>query len=187
MLFWATSLHWLATLLAYFLMGCVGTSIGYHRLFGHKSFVPPRWLWWMCLCFGNLAGAGSSISWVAVHRAHHHHSNKNSADPHSPWHHKWYHVLWFNMFEKVNMRYVKDIAREPAHVWWHRLYFVVHFMLLVILLLISWKLAICAYLAPMALVWSMGSALNFVNHKWGYRNHNTADHSTNNWFYAIFY
>ena len=187
MLFWATWPYWLLTVIGYFFMSCIGASIGYHRLFGHKSFEAPKWFWWLCLCLGNLAGAGSSISWVAVHRAHHHHSDNSILDPHSPWYHSWTSVLWLNMFEKVNIRYVKDLLREPAHIWWHKWYFFVHGTLLSVLLLINWQWAVCAYLAPMALVWSMGSALNLVNHMWGYRNHSTTDNSTNNWVFAVVY
>jgi fatty-acid desaturase len=63
----------------------------------------------------------------------------------------------------------------------------VHLACFLSLLAVSWKLLICAYLAPMAITWSMGGALNWVNHKWGYRNHHTDDHSTNHWLFGLLY
>ena len=72
------------SLCLYFLIGCFGISIGYHRYLAHKSF-EFRWSWlqWPCLLFGCLAGTGSPLGWVAVHREHHRHSDR-PGDPHSP-------------------------------------------------------------------------------------------------------
>jgi stearoyl-CoA desaturase (delta-9 desaturase) len=187
MLFWAAWWHWLIVVLVYFLMGSVGASVVLHRLLSHRSFVPQRWFVPVGVACANLAGIGSSIAWTAVHRAHHHHTDQNSSDPHSPHHHSWQHVVWLGMTAPVQIRYVKDLLREPLHVWWHKWYFVVHVFCAGVLLLVSWKLLMCAYLAPMAITWSMGGALNWVNHKWGYRNHIIYDHSTNNWIFALLY
>ena len=187
MLFWASWSYWLLTGLGYFLFSCIGTSIGYHRLFGHRSFESPPWFELLCLCLGNLALVGSSISWTATHRAHHRYSDQTSLDPHSPHHHKWYDVIFLAMFQPVNVIYAKDLLRRPSHAWWHKWYFQVHLVLWIVGLLLfpTWFCALI--IAPQALTWTMGATLNWFNHKWGYRSHNTADHSTNNWFYAIFY
>ena len=171
----------------YFCMSCLGASIGYHRLFSHKSFDSPAWFKHLCMMCGHMAGIGSAISWVAIHRSHHAHTDQSTQDPHSPHHHAWYKVLWLSMFEQVNIRYVKDLLRSPAHVWWHKYYWHVHVIIFVMMMLISPTWLVCAYLAPQALTWSMGGALNIVNHMWGYKNHTTKDHSTNNWIFGVLY
>ena len=187
MLFWATWPYWLLTCVGYFFMSCLGASIGYHRLLSHRSFEPPSWFEKLCVHVGNLAGIGSSMSWVAIHRAHHHHTDQSEKDPHSPHHHAWYKVLWLGMFETVHVRYVKDLLRVPLHVWWHKNYFLVHVIVGIMLCVISPELAISMWWAPQALTWSMGGALNWINHSWGYKSNITSDRSTNHWFFGILY
>jgi stearoyl-CoA desaturase (delta-9 desaturase) len=61
-----------------------GISIGYHRLFTHRSFKANRVLKIVLAAAGSMAMEGSVISWVAIHRRHHVRSDK-VGDPHSPW------------------------------------------------------------------------------------------------------
>lgn len=187
MWFWAAWYHVILMMVGYFVFSCIGASVGYHRLFGHRSFHAPKWFEHLCVHSGNLAGIGSSLSWVATHRAHHHHTDKSDQDPHSPHHHAWYKVLWFSMFEPVHVRYMKDLLRAPVHVWWHQNYFWVHLAVAILGILISPTLYVSLILAPQALTWSMGSALNYVNHVWGDQPHTTTDRSTNHWFFGWLY
>jgi stearoyl-CoA desaturase (delta-9 desaturase) len=60
-----------------------GVSIGYHRLFTHRSFVPKRWLKITLATIGSFAMEGSLSGWVAAHRRHHVFSD-GPGDPHSP-------------------------------------------------------------------------------------------------------
>ena len=66
-----------------FLVTGFGISIGYHRLFTHRSFVPKRWLKIVLASIGSLAMEGSLSGWVAAHRRHHVFSDA-PGDPHSP-------------------------------------------------------------------------------------------------------
>jgi stearoyl-CoA desaturase (delta-9 desaturase) len=61
-----------------------GISIGFHRLFTHRSFTANRALKIVLASAGSMAMEGSVISWVATHRRHHVRSDK-PGDPHSPW------------------------------------------------------------------------------------------------------
>ncbi len=61
-----------------------GISVGYHRLFAHRSFRANRLLKIALASAGSLAVEGSVIGWVATHR-HHHVRSDQSGDPHSPW------------------------------------------------------------------------------------------------------
>jgi stearoyl-CoA desaturase (delta-9 desaturase) len=61
-----------------------GISIGFHRLFTHRSFTANRPLKIALAAAGSMAMEGSVISWVATHRRHHVRSDK-PGDPHSPW------------------------------------------------------------------------------------------------------
>lgn len=60
-----------------------GITIGYHRLFAHRSFVANRPLKVALAALGSMAVEGSVIGWVSAHRRHHRFSDREG-DPHSP-------------------------------------------------------------------------------------------------------
>jgi stearoyl-CoA desaturase (Delta-9 desaturase) len=60
-----------------------GVTIGFHRLFTHRSFEACRPLKIALAVAGSLSFQGSIIGWVAEHRKHHMHTDK-PRDPHSP-------------------------------------------------------------------------------------------------------
>jgi stearoyl-CoA desaturase (delta-9 desaturase) len=66
----------------YFLTG-FGITVGFHRLFTHRSFSTYPWLRGVFAALGSAAIEGPVISWVADHRKHHACSDKEG-DPHSP-------------------------------------------------------------------------------------------------------
>jgi stearoyl-CoA desaturase (delta-9 desaturase) len=83
--FWGDGLHLRDALLAvglYFLTG-YGVTIGFHRLFTHKSFVARRPLKIALAIMGSMAFEGGPIGWVAAHRRHHIFAD-GADDPHSP-------------------------------------------------------------------------------------------------------
>lgn len=176
MLFSGTALMWAATIFVYFVTGCLGITVTYHRLLSHKAWNPPAW--WRI--FGSLCGfygvVGSPLAWVATHRAHHRDSD-GPLDPHSPLHKPWWKVQWLSMYESVNVRYAVDLLRSPFHVFLHKHYFAIHAVIIYILLMIDPLVAVCCYFAPAAILWNAGSAVNTVGHLWGYRNTETKDNS----------
>ncbi len=68
---------------AFYLVGGFGVTVGYHRLFTHRSFRATRPLKIVLAAVGGLAVEGSVTAWVANHRRHHLYSDK-PGDPHSP-------------------------------------------------------------------------------------------------------
>jgi stearoyl-CoA desaturase (delta-9 desaturase) len=61
----------------------VGITVGFHRLFTHKSFTAPAVVRWLLAVGGSMAVQGPVIRWCAEHRRHHQHSDTEE-DPHSP-------------------------------------------------------------------------------------------------------
>jgi stearoyl-CoA desaturase (delta-9 desaturase) len=83
--FWNHGIGWLDLGLAvslYVFTG-IGLSVGFHRLFSHRSFVATRWLKVALAIAGSMALEGSVTSWVALHRRHHVYTDL-PGDPHSP-------------------------------------------------------------------------------------------------------
>jgi stearoyl-CoA desaturase (delta-9 desaturase) len=60
-----------------------GVTVGFHRLFAHRSFQARRPLKIALAMLGSMSVQGSVIGWVADHRRHHRFSDR-PGDPHSP-------------------------------------------------------------------------------------------------------
>jgi stearoyl-CoA desaturase (Delta-9 desaturase) len=73
----------LAILGAMYLLTAVGVTVGFHRLLTHRSFQTYPWLERVFAVMGSLSVQGSVLDWVADHRKHHAHTDKEG-DPHSP-------------------------------------------------------------------------------------------------------
>lgn len=121
-------------LLIMFAITTYGLTMGYHRLFTHKSFrcVKPVKA---ALCIaGSMAAQGSPLFWVAHHRKHHMHSDEED-DPHSPhfagggakgillgWWHS--HVGWMFVNKPVSyFRLAPDLLRDSLVMGITRRYF----------------------------------------------------------------
>jgi stearoyl-CoA desaturase (delta-9 desaturase) len=82
---WGGTLHWhdLVVLAVVYLLSGMGITVGYHRLFTHRSFKTSRALRAVFAVLGSMAVEGPVIDWVATHRKHHDFSDR-AGDPHSP-------------------------------------------------------------------------------------------------------
>lgn len=106
-------------LVAYFLTGCLGITLGYHRLLSHRSFHTSGFLRGFFATMGTLALQGGPALWVAYHRAHHT-RNDRVGDPHSSARgFLWCHLLWLlhkapnGCSWKNNRHMAKDILASP--------------------------------------------------------------------------
>src|SRR5690349_15317848 len=61
----------------------LGITVGFHRLFTHRSFKTGKAVRAILAALGSAAIEGPAISWVADHRKHHAFSDQ-PGDPHSP-------------------------------------------------------------------------------------------------------
>ena len=73
----------LLVLLGYFLYGCLGIVVTFHRNLTHKSYSTYPFLTKLFSILGCFSGTGSPLAWVAIHINHHLKSDKPN-DPHSP-------------------------------------------------------------------------------------------------------
>jgi stearoyl-CoA desaturase (Delta-9 desaturase) len=124
---WGGALRWqdLVVLAITYTLTGVGITVGYHRLFTHRSFKTSRALRAVLAVLGSMAVEGPVIEWVSTHRKHHRFSDEDG-DPHSPHVHRppgWRgalrglahaHVGW--MFRGKDManpaRYAKDVLAD---------------------------------------------------------------------------
>jgi stearoyl-CoA desaturase (delta-9 desaturase) len=124
---WASYLHWsdVAVFAIVYMCTGLGVTVGFHRLFTHRSFKTGKVVRATLAIFGSAAIEGPVISWVADHRKHHAFSDREG-DPHSPHGHGdgWRnhlkgllhaHVGWlFIHTQRGNRaRYAPDLMADP--------------------------------------------------------------------------
>lgn len=82
---WGGALRWPdVVVLAVTYLACgAGVTVGYHRLFTHRSFKTTRPVRIVLAICGSMAIEGPVIEWVSTHRKHHRFSDR-PGDPHSP-------------------------------------------------------------------------------------------------------
>src|SRR2546423_14304208 len=80
---WGGTLHWqdLVVLAIVYALSGVGITVGYHRLFTHRSFSTTRALRALFAVLGSMAGEGSVVGWGAPPRKHHHLSDPPGHPP----------------------------------------------------------------------------------------------------------
>lgn len=157
---------WGVVLFVYFLNGCLGMTMTYHRLLSHRSWNPPKWLEYLFTLFATIGMTGSAIAWVAIHREHHKHTDTEK-DPHSPTFKGWIYAHFFSMFSKVSPRYVVDLMKDKFYVWQHQWYFEINLAYGSILYLIDPFAIVYAWLVPAMLLWNGGSLIVSTSHRNG--------------------
>jgi stearoyl-CoA desaturase (Delta-9 desaturase) len=73
----------LALFLSFYSLTGLGITVGYHRLFTHRSFRAVRPVRIALAILGGMAVEGSVVQWCATHRRHHAYADQ-FGDPHSP-------------------------------------------------------------------------------------------------------
>ena len=83
---WGWGLAWLDVILAvgFYVVTCLGATVGFHRYFTHGAFKARRALRIGLAVVGSMSVQGPILHWVADHRRHHAFADKEG-DPHSPW------------------------------------------------------------------------------------------------------
>jgi len=189
--------HWsvlVPTVLMFFVTGCLGITIGFHRLLAHASFKTFRFCRFLFLLSASLSFFGGPIDWVGHHRRHHGHT-EDSKDPHTPregfW---WAHFEWFFVHHPFAAeQYAQDLKRDRMCVWFDRFWFIPPLLSFGVLYLVgqwsfheglAWVLWAGAF--RMVLMFHVTGFVNSWTHKWGYRNFDTPDDSRNSALIALF-
>jgi stearoyl-CoA desaturase (delta-9 desaturase) len=195
----------LAILFVGYLLTGVGVTVGYHRLFTHRSFETFRGVRYVFAVLGEMAVESDVLTWVADHRKHHQFSDQ-PGDPHSPhadygdsfgdalrglWH---AHTGW--LFRTVGRadksRYVRDLQADKGLRVIAKLFMPIMLVSLVIPPLAGWLLIGGWYGALAGLVWGGGIrifllhhvtfSINSICHFWGRKRFTSSDESRNVWW-----
>lgn len=201
--------HWaeLGLFFGFYLLTGFGITVGYHRLFAHRSFEAHPITECVLGILGSMALMGPLISWVAIHRRHHQCSDTLD-DPHSPHKHGsslfgllrgwWYaHAGWFIVPTPMELSsHVKDLQR----IRWIRAIDDLFYLWVALGILIpgalgAWIIGgwdgflagmLWGGLARIFWVHHITWSINSICHIWGRQPHTKHDHSKNNVLFGIF-
>jgi stearoyl-CoA desaturase (delta-9 desaturase) len=185
----------------------LGVTVGYHRLFTHRSFDAARPVRLTFAIAGSMAVQGSIITWVADHRRHHAFADKDG-DPHSPhldvgeglrgvlrglWH---AHIGWLFVKElSAADRWAPDLLKDRAIRRIDRLFPLLAGVSLALPAIIGLAVTRSLWGAITAFLWGGAArifllhhvtwSVNSICHFYGRRPFDTTDESTNNWLLSI--
>jgi fatty-acid desaturase len=188
-----------------------GIGAGFHRCLAHRSFRCSKRFEHLLAILGVCTLQDSPARWVAVHRAHHQHADRDP-DPHSPlatflWGHMGWLFIVNSQFEQAPAyeKYVRDLLRDPFYralernELWSFVYLAHAAAIFALAFVAAWlwtgELSAAAQFGASVLVWGVFVrtvycwhitwGVNSVAHLWGYRNHETDENSRNNWAIAL--
>lgn len=193
----------LGLFLGFYVFTGLGVTVGFHRLFTHRSFEAPAPVRAWLAVAGSMAVQGRVIDWVATHRRHHAYADEYG-DPHSPhlvekagfrgvlrglWH---AHLGWMLVPSgTVESRWAPDLLEErlvrTIDRWFGRLVVASFFLPPVIALAVtgSWWAAATAFiwgsLVRIFLLHHVTWSINSICHFFGKQPFTTRDESKNNW------
>jgi stearoyl-CoA desaturase (Delta-9 desaturase) len=187
--------------IAAYLLNMFYISVLYHRALTHGAIRLSPFAHWLVVNTGAWLTGIDPKTWVCMHRLHHTHSDTDR-DPHSPWNHGVFGVMFAQLryYEKVMIKLqtrrseytsvVPDLKFPISWVirkklWW--LPYLVHAGVAVLLgfLFNAWLFGAAYWLGMMSHP-IQGWLVNSLAHRFGYRNFNTEDRSKNNSVVAWF-
>jgi stearoyl-CoA desaturase (delta-9 desaturase) len=195
----------LIILVVMYLVTAVGITVGFHRLLTHRAFASYPWVERTFAVLGSLSVQGSVMDWVADHRKHHAHTDREG-DPHSPhighgsglsglWH---AHVGWLleTQGQADWKKYAAELYEDPAMRTIGRRFPQLALLSLLIPTVAGWVLHdFTAAGALRGLVWGglvriffvhhVTWSVNSVCHFFGRRRFDLEDHSTNVGWLAV--
>jgi stearoyl-CoA desaturase (delta-9 desaturase) len=187
--------HWSALVVMvvlYYTTGAWGICLGYHRLLTHRSLKLAKPLEYATAILGTLALQGGPIDWIATHRAHHAHTDKEG-DPHDI--HRgllWSHFEWLYkpndamLSPAEQLRLAPDLAGDRFYQFLEKTYLLWTILLGVALLAIGgWSWLIWGIFVRIVITYHITWLVNSAAHHSGYQSFRTGDKSTNNWLVAF--
>jgi stearoyl-CoA desaturase (Delta-9 desaturase) len=196
---WNQWLHWydLVAFLAVYVPTGLGITVGFHRLFTHRSFKTGPITRGVLAALGSAAIEGPVVAWVADHRKHHAFSDEEG-DPHSPhvdhgglrglFH---AHVGWLFVHDQraLKTRYAPDLLADPVvsfvnrtFLWWVLAGFAVPFAIGFALggtLMAGLTSLLWGGLIRMLILHHVTYSINSLCHVFGRRDFETGDESRN--------
>jgi stearoyl-CoA desaturase (delta-9 desaturase) len=192
---WYSGGHWAiwVTTFAMWIFTGLGITLGYHRLFAHRSYkASPVWRF-LALVAGAATLQNSAIVWAAAHRRHHRHTDHHG-DPYDAtrgfW---WAHMKWiFHENDQADdLSNVPDLKADPLVVWQQKWYWVIALVMNLVLplglgLLIGrpWGMLLIAGLGRIVFTHQATFSINSLCHILGTQPWSESNTSKDSWICA---
>jgi stearoyl-CoA desaturase (Delta-9 desaturase) len=171
---------------ASYLLRKLGVTLGFHRLFAHRSFKVSRALQLLIGVIATSSFQRGPLWWASSHRRHHKYADTDG-DPHAPkdglFHAQ---IGWVLQSRAVGLDDVKDLAGLPELVWLERLYVLPPLGLAAVLTAaFGAEGLVVGFIVPTVLIWHVAGLVNSAAHLVGTRAYETRDQSRNVWWLAL--
>jgi len=177
------------SVVSFYVLNIFGIWMMLHRFYSHKSFkFRNDKIKWFFTCIAVLAGRGSPLGWVYLHRKHHRYTDTEK-DPHSP-KNLGYKLFGFSHMRsqeesKMDIFLVKDLMSKE-HLFIHKWYTAILILFILMFIFINPVLFYFAWALPAIAIQLSQNNFNYFGHMTGYRNFETKDDSRNNiWLFPI--
>ncbi len=193
-----STFDWVLFVTLYIITG-LGITVGYHRLFSHRSFTCKTWVKLYFLITGGWAMENSALKWCSDHIRHHAKTDTDE-DPYNAKQGFWYsHVVW--IFKKdaaeslpSREKYKTVLRKDKWIMWQHNNYLWVVLSGLALPVLLGflhrgWVGAASAFLLAgvlrLFLVLNSTFFINSICHIWGTQPYGDANTSRDNWWISL--
>lgn len=182
-------------LLALFFVFATGMSItvGYHRLYAHKTFNTNKVIEFLILFFGAAAFEQSALTWSTGHRDHHRYVDTEK-DPYSIKKGFWYaHIGWMTLWKQIpDYSNAKDLMKNKLlmhqhkyYVWWGLASGILLPVLLGALSGHALGALVFAVCVRLTVVYHATFCINSVCHTFGKSTYDVDSTAKDNWFTAF--
>jgi fatty-acid desaturase len=191
---YTSKVNLIALAVMYFVTGCLGITLTYHRLLAHRTFAVPKWLERGLTTLAALAMQGGPIKWSAQHRMHHANPDTQK-DPHNSLRGFFFcHVGWTLVYKPefddadIHRKFARDIYNDGYYRWLETVMgqFLPQVALAIVLYAIGGVgMVLWGVCLRMVLVYHGTWFVNSATHFFGYRNYDMPDQSRNTWWVAL--
>lgn len=170
-------------LLGYIFIGGLGVEIGLHRWASHRSIKLNKISEYLIIVASLLSCQGHPIWWATIHRRYHHKNTDTAEDIHSPNNGKWNSFLgWIIKHDPtlINYKHGVDLLNNRIMRLTSKYYELIVLGIWLIIGILNINFLLWFLIIPTVISFhGVGIINTFCHSKYGYRNFNTKDNSTN--------
>ena len=180
--------NWWMVLVSWFLIGPIGTGVGYHRLFSHRQFETWKPVEYIIALLGTLSAYAPVLFWASQHQYHHKVSDTED-DPSSPRHGFWESYLWWRMrnsvLKKIDLRSIptRMMLKDPVLMFLSKHFTKIIWFTVIVLALIDINWLVSLFIIPAFIEHQRVNAVSSISHTnipFSYKNFETKDRGQNN-------
>ena len=181
-----------------FIFAMIGITVGYHRLWTHRSFEASPFLQWVLMLFGTSAGQKDALWWCKSHRTHHRNEDKLT-DPYSITKGFFFaHIGWLLEFpdtetqKELDITDISDLEKNEILIFQKKYHTMLWFIVAIVLPILISKIwnetttnAFFSSIIRIVLVLHSTYCVNSLAHMYGTKPYNSEIEPAENWFVSL--